>query len=438
MSQFRTRTIAYAAVAAAVTLATAGTAAADPVADFYNAKRITIIVGSGAGGGYDTYGRLVARHLGRQVPGSPGFIVKNMTGASSIIAANHVVNVAPKDGTTIGALQREIALVQIMGQKGPKFKAQELQWLGSLASEAGVCAVATRTGITSFEELFQREFVFGGTGPNITEFHPAMLNNLMAAKTKLIKGYPATPPIHLAIERKEVDGICQSWASFKEQANKMLKTGEIKPLVQMALKPEPEMQKRGIPMFFDFVNDRHLAAGQTVDDVKNYFRLVLASGVMGRPYMVAPGVPPARVKALRTAFVAMTRDAKFVAEATKQRRDVELVTGDEIQDIVKTMAATPKDKLAQLDEHLKFKGKVAQTSFKMARHTGKVSKVGGKGREITISYNGKPALAKVSGSSTKVRVDGKKAKRSDVKVGMTCTFVYPEAGMQAQEVLCKK
>lgn len=427
------------AVSAAVLLALgmAPAAKADAVADFFKGKRITIIVGSGAGGGYDVYGRLVSRHMGRHIPGNPAFIVKNMTGASSIVAANHVVNVAPKDGSTIGALQREIALVEVMGQKGPKFKAQELQWLGSLASEAGVCAVNVSTGIKSFEEIFQREFVFGGTGPNITEFHPAMFNNLMAAKTKLIKGYPSTPPIHLAIERKEVDGICQSWASFKEQANKMLKSGEIKPLVQMALKPEAEMQKMGIPMFFDFVTDKHLSPGQTVADVKSYFRLVLASGVMGRPYMVAPGVPAERTKALRAAFVAMVKDPKFVAEAKKQRRDVEFVSGEEIDEIVKTMAATPKDKLAQLDEHLKFKGKIAQTTFKMAKDTGKVTKVSGKGREVTIDVKGKPALAKLSNSGTKVRIGGKKAKRSDVKVGMTCTFVYPEAGMQAEAVTCK-
>lgn len=415
----------------------AGAAKADAVADFYKGKRVTIIVGSGAGGGYDVYARLASRHWNRHVPGAPAFLVKNMTGASSIVAANHVVNVAPKDGTTIGALQREIALVEIMGQQGPKFKSQELNWLGSMASEAGVCAIATRTGVKSFEEIFQRQFVFGGTGPNITEFYPAMLNNLMGAKNKLIKGYPSTPPIHLAIERKEVDGICQSWASFSEQASKMLKAGEIKALAQMSLKPEPAMQKLGVPMFMDFVNDKHLAPGQTLEDVKTYFRMILASGVMGRPYMVAPGVPADRVKALRASFVAMTKDPKFMAEAKKQRRDIELVTGEEIEDIIKSIAATPREKLVLLDEHLKFKGQVAQTSFKMARHTGKVTQIGNGAREITIDYNGKPALAKVSGSGTKIRIGGKKAARTDVKVGMTCTFVYPEAGMQAEEILCK-
>lgn len=429
--------IASTALAAGLAVSVTGAAKADAVADFFKGKRITIIVGSGAGGGYDVYARLAARHWGRLIPGNPGLLTKNMTGASSIVAANYVVNVAPKDGTTIMALQREIALVQMMGQSGPKFKSQDLHWLGSMASEAGVCAIATRTGIKSFNEIFERQFVFGGTGPNITEFHPAMLNNLMAAKNKLIKGYPSTPPIHLAIERGEVDGICQSWASFSEQSTKMLKTGEIKPLVQMAIRPDPEMQKRGIPMFADFVNEKHLSPGQTVADVQNYFRMILASGVMGRPYAYAPEVPADRVKAVRASFVAMTKDKTFMDEAKKQRRDVELVTGEEIADIIKSIAATSPEKLKLLDEHIKFKGQVAQTTFKMARHTGKVTKVEGKGREITIDYNGKPALAKISGSGTKITVGGKKAGRGDVKVGMTCTFVYPEAGMQAEEVLCK-
>ncbi len=429
--------LARAALGAALVAGAADAARADAVADFFKGKRITIIVGSGSGGGYDVYARLAARHWGKSIPGNPGFLTKNMTGASSIVAANYVVNVAPKDGTTVMALQREVALVEMMGQSGPKFKSKDLHWLGSLASEAGVCGIATRTGVKSFNEIFERQFVFGGTGPNITEFHPAMLNNLMGAKNKLIKGYPSTPPIHLAIERKEVDGICQSWASFSEQAGKMLKTGEIRPLVQMAIKPEPEMQKRGIPMFMDFVNDKHLAPGQTVDDVKTYFRMILASGVMGRPYAYAPEVPADRVKAVRAAFVAMTKDQKFIEEAKKQRRDIELVTGEEIAEIINSIAATPPEKLKLLDEHIKFKGQVAQTTFKMARHTGKVTAVAGGGREITIDYNGKPAMAKVSGSDTRIRVGDKKAARGDVKVGMTCTFVYPESGMQAEQVLCK-
>lgn len=419
----------------------AGAAAQDmnkEVAGFYKGKRLKLLIGSGPGGGYDTYARLLARHMPRHIPGNPQIQPQNMDGAGSVIVTNYIVNVAPKDGTVIGAVQREIALVQILGQPGPKFEAKDIQWLGSLASEAGVCAVAARAGVKSFADVFEREFVMGGTGPNVTEFNPALLNNLLGAKFKLIKGYPSTPPTHLAIQRGEVDGICQSWASFKEQAGNFLTDGKIKPLVQMSLKPDPEMDKLGVPMLSEFITAERVQPGFTVGDVETYFNLVLASGVMGRPYAVAPGVPQARVDALRAAFVATTQDPKFVEEAKKSRRDVELVRGEEIQAIVQKMAAPSKEKLAKLDDLMKFQGKTEQVKIEMVRHTGKVTETKRQGREIVIDHAGKKASASISGSQTKVTINGKKDKRSAVTVGMTCTFVYAGPGTQAEELVCKK
>lgn len=158
-----------------------------------------MIVGSGAGGGYDNYARQVARHLGRFIPGSPALVVQNMPGAGGVVAGNFVANVAPKDGTVITASQREVPLIELMGQPGPRFKTNQLQRLASLSSEADVCAVATRTGVATFEEMLKHPMTIGGTGPNITEFHPAMFNNLMGARFKLVKGYTTTQEIHMAI-----------------------------------------------------------------------------------------------------------------------------------------------------------------------------------------------------------------------------------------------
>ena len=178
--------------------------AADEVEDFYKGKQIKIIIGSGPGGGYDTYARLVGRHLGRHVPGNPSFIALNKNGAASIVATNYVMNVAPRDGSIIGGVQRTIALVQLTGRKGPKYKAADIEWLGSLAKEAGVCAVATHTGVKSFEDAFTRKFAMGGLGQNASEFWPALFNNLLGTQFRLIKGYPGTPQLHLAIQRKRV------------------------------------------------------------------------------------------------------------------------------------------------------------------------------------------------------------------------------------------
>ncbi len=411
--------------------------AADDVAQFYKGKRIKIIVGAGPGGGYDTYGRMLGRHIGRYIPGNPSIIVQDMNGAGSVVAANFIVNVAPKDGTVIGGLQREVALVQLLGQPGPKYKAKDFQWLGSLASEAGVCGVATRTGIKSFEDVFKRQFTMGSTGPNTTEFDPAMINALLGGQFKLIMGYPSTPPVHLAIERGEVDGVCQSWASFKEQSTQMLKEGKIKPIVQIAFTPDPELAKMGVPNLFDFITPAHVQPGYTTADVDNYFRIAHAGNVMGRPFAVVTGVPEARVEALRKAFVETTKDTKFLADAKKSRRDVELVTGKEIQDIIGKIAATAPEKLAKVNDLMKFHGKTEKAVVKLVRDSGKVVAVKKGGRGVTISSHGNKLKASISGSKTKVMVDGKKAKRSAIKVGMTCELNYYGSGTQAKEVTCK-
>lgn len=413
-------------------------ASADALADFYKGKRIQIIVGSGPGGGYDTYARLLTRHMGRHIPGNPGFLVKNMEGAGSIVATNFVANVAPKDGTVIAGIQRNAAMVEIMGQKGPQFKAGELNWLGSLANEAGACAIAKRTGIQSFDDVFKRVFVMGATGPNDTEINPALMNNTLGSKFKLIKGYPSTPPVHLAIARGEVDGICQSWASLSEQGAPGLKSGELIPIVQLSLKPVPELSAKGVPLIFDYIKEGNLAPGMTVDEVQNYFRLMMGVRVMGRPFAMAPGVPEDRVKAMRAAFVATAEDEKFKAEAAKQRRDVELVTGEEIQEIVAGMAKTPKDQLAKLDDLLKFKGVTETAKVELPTHTGKVTKVDGGGRTIAIDANGKEVSTGVSGSRTKVFIAGKADKRDSIMVGMTCTIELPmEGAKEATKVDCK-
>jgi tripartite-type tricarboxylate transporter receptor subunit TctC len=411
--------------------------AADSVAKFYKGKRIQMLIGSGPGGGYDTYARTVARHMGRYIPGKPQILAKNMDGAGSIVVTNYISNVAPKDGSIIAAVQREIALVQLLGQKGPKYKAQELNWLGSLSAEPGVCAIRTSTGIKTFGEVFERQFLIGGTGPNITEFHPALLNNLLGAKIKLIKGYPSTPPIHLAILRGEVDGICQSWSSFKEQSGRSLVDGKIIPLVQMHLKSSPEMTKRGIPMIWDYVTVKHVQPGHTVDDVKNYLSIVMSTGFMGRPYTVAAGVPADRVAALRSAFASMAKDEKFLADAKRQRREVSLVTGEEIQAIVAKAAATPADKLNQVNDLMKFKGVTAKAVLKLVSSTGKVTGTKRGGRSIAIKGTGGKLRAKVSGSKTKVTIDGKKAKRSKIAKGMTCTIVNYGSGTTATKIDCK-
>lgn len=416
-------------------IAVSSSADAQSVADFYQGKRIELIVGSGSGGGYDTYARMMARYMPRHIPGHPDIIVKNMDGAGSIIAANYVYNVAAQDGTVIGALQRNAPIVQIMGQDGPQFEALKFQWIGSFNNEVGIIAVAKRTGVTKFEDLFEKQVTFGSTGPNDTEFYPALLNNTIGTQIKLIKGYPSTPPVHLAIERGEVSGISQSWASFQEQSN-LYKRGEMALLAQVSLKPLPELAKMNVPLITEFIEKGKLQSGYTVEGVNTIYRLLLATKIMGRPYAMGPGVPADRVDAIRNAFDKTAQDERFLADARKQGREVSLVTGREIQEIVSKMAAAPKDLLANIEEVTKFRGLSETAKVDLTKRSGPVVSTANENREITIRHGGKDVSATVSGSRTKVVVDGKEAKRGAIKAGMNCTISYSAPGGEATEITC--
>lgn len=347
------RSVLACVLLACLALSAATPASSQSLAEFYKANRITILVGADAGGGYDAYGRLLARHLGRHIPGTPNIIVQNMPSVASINATNYLVNIAPRDGTMIAHVQRELAMVQIVGNPAAKFKAVELIWLGSLLSEPGVCGIATRTGIASFADVFRREFIMGSSGPAAVEHYPSMFNNLLGAKLRLVKGYKSMNDIGLAIERGEVAGMCQGWATFKQQHETALKAGAIRPLVQVALKPHPEMTALGVPMFTEFVTPERIAPGLTRQEVIDTFNFQLSSTIMGRPFVLAPGVPADRVAALVRAFEAVVKDSEFLADAAKSKRDIEFVSGKEIGDMINQIARLPRAKLEKMDEALK-------------------------------------------------------------------------------------
>lgn len=328
-------------------------ASAQTLEEFYKTNRVTILVGADAGGGYDAYGRLLARHIGRHIPGAPVVIVQNMPSVASINATNHLVNVAPRDGTMIAHVQRELAVTQIVGNPGAKFKAQDLIWLGSLLAEPGVCGIATRTGIKSFADVFEREFIMGSSGPAAVEHYPSMFNNLLGARLRIVKGYKSMNDIGLAIERGEVGGMCQGWATFKQQHENALKSGAFKPFVQVALKPDPEMTNLGVPMFTAFVTPERIAKGLTREDVIETFHFQLSSTLMGRPFIMAPGIPADRAAVMMKAFEATANDAEFLADAAKSKRDIEFVPGKELTDMINKIAAMPRAKLDKMDEALR-------------------------------------------------------------------------------------
>ena len=404
--------------------------AQDATADFYKRNNtIRMVVGSEPGGGYDAYARLLARHLPKHIPGNPNILVQNMPGAGGIVAANWLYNVAPKDGTAMAQTQRLVPFQQIMGEDGPKFETAKFNWLGSLASEVTVClSWKASTDIKTFDDLRKKELIVGGSGPNDTETVPAILNNVLGAKFKLISGYPSSTAITLAMERGEVHAVCSSWSSLKTR-NAHWFRGEPKVnfLVQASTQKHPELPN--VPLALDFA---------TNPEDKNLLEFNDARLAVGRPFMLPPGVPPERVKALRTAFNNMVKDKDFLADAEKEKRELDIVSGDEMQALFERLARTPKPLIERLADSTKYKGPVVQAKAEDAKTEGSISAVEDGGRKIVFKLkDGKTFTAGVSGSRTKVKIAGKDGGRDDLKVGLNCTFAAPAEGQEATEIACK-
>jgi tripartite-type tricarboxylate transporter receptor subunit TctC len=419
------KTSLVAAVAAACMFA--GSASADPIADFYKGKRVKIIVGASSGGGYGTYARMVAAHLGKYIPGNPRIIAQFMQGAASIRAANYVYNVAPQDGTVLGAVQRAIPFLPLYGKKGPKYDAQKFHYIGSINNEVSICVSWHTTGVKTIQDAMKKELIIGGAGANDTENFPSALNNILGTKFKIISGYTGVG-INLAMERGEVFGRCGwSWTSFKNQKSQWLRDKKVNILIQLSLRKLPEIGN--VPLVTELAKNK---------EDRQIFELVFAPQVMGRPYLMGPGVPAARVKAMRAAFARTTQNPDLVKKLNKGSMDVALVGGAEIQKIVANAYKTPKSIVDRARDSMVYKGKRIKAKIRMVKDTGTITKIIKGGRKLEMKLaNGKTVKTSVSGRRTKVTIGGKKAKRKKIKIGMTCTFNYPGSGQRSKSIDCK-
>jgi tripartite-type tricarboxylate transporter receptor subunit TctC len=308
-------------------------AAADPVRDFYSGKQITIIVGAGAGGGYDLQARLTARHLGKHIPGNPTLIVQNMPGAGSLQAANYIANSAPADGTTIALLQRGMLLIKLINPSGVRFEIDKLNWLGSLNSEVGVVLSWHTTDVRTTKDLFEKELIVGGIVGVDPETTPRLLNALIGTRFKIVNGYNTTAQIALAIERNEVHGIADwSWSSVKAVRPDWLRDGKATVLMQVGLHKDPELPD--VPSALDYVKD---AADRKVMEL-NFTQKTAA-----RPLAAPPGVPADRVAALRSAFAALASDAEFLADAERSKLEIAPVPAEAVDKVVALIASAPPD-----------------------------------------------------------------------------------------------
>jgi len=310
-------------------------------ADFYKGKQVDLYIGYSVGGGYDIYARILARHLGKHLPGKPVVVPKNMEGAGSLRLANWLYQAAPRNGTAFGTIGRGIAFDPLLGGQGAQFKATDFGWIGSANDEVSVCVAWAKSGVTRFEELYSRELIVGGTGATAdTDLFPRVMNGVLGTRFRLVSGYPGGNDITLAMERGEVDGRCGwSWSSIKTNHPAWVKDGTLKLLVQLSLAKHADLPD--VPLVMDLVR---------TEEQKAVLRLVFARQVMGRPFLAPPGVPKERLALLRKAFMQTLQDEAFLAEARKLNLEITPVSGEAVQDLVAEMYRTPPEILAKVLE----------------------------------------------------------------------------------------
>lgn len=303
-------------------------------ADFYKDRSVDVYIGYSSGGGYDVYARILARHMGKHMPGNPTLVPKNMPGAGSLTLANWLYNVGPKDGTAFGIIGRGTAFDPLLGNTKARFDAARFNWIGSMNDEVSVCVSWRTSGVTTLEQTMQKELVVGGTGPAAdTDQFPKVLNATLGTKFKIVTGYPGGNDINLAMERGEVQGRCGwSWSSVIATHRTWYDEKQINVFLQLALGKHPDLPN--VPLVTDFAK---------TEEQKSIFQLVFARQVMGRPFLAPPGVPPDRVEVLRRAFMATMKDKDFLAEADKAKLEITPVAGEAVQDLVAEVNRTPKD-----------------------------------------------------------------------------------------------
>jgi len=341
--------------AAVAVLALTGVAKAENLAGFYKGKNITIVVGTPAGGGYDIYARLLARHLSKHIPGNPAIIIQNKPGAGSVIAANYVYEVAPQDGTVILAPTRTAAFAQLLGQDGPRYLATKFNWLGSLNNEVGVMAVSNTVPVKTVEDARRIPVIFGSASPGGDgDIYPALMNHTLDTKFKIVRGYEGSAGVDLAMTRGEVQGQSDSYSAMTKHFPDWRK--KINVLVQLSLSKHADLPD--IPLIFDYLKPQYLKPGMSVETANTLWRIMLVQKAMGRPFAVGPNVPPERVKALRDAFAAVLKDPEFIAEAEKTKNEINPVDGDGIQQMLEKIAAAPASDIAKLNAAITYEDEV--------------------------------------------------------------------------------
>ena len=316
-------------------------------ADFYRGKQIRIVIGSGPGGTYDIYSRLLSKHMGRFIPGHPAMLVQSRAGAGGLIAANTIYNTEPRDGTVIGSFGETFPLRQAMGAPSIQFDAAKYQWIGSAINTAIACVARSDSAVASFQDIVDgKPFTVGTMAPGSTIYDtPAVINAAYNLQMKLVRGFEGVANIVNAAEAKEVDGYCASWLAMLTTGRhlQLFDAGVLKPILIMGDRVPDHPRLKNVPAAEALAKN---------DEAKQLLRAMHAPSQITNPYVVHPNVPGERVAALRRAFTATFTDAEFIVDAKKSRIEFSPSSGEQVTQVVRSIMNTPPAVLAKMKKIL--------------------------------------------------------------------------------------
>jgi tripartite-type tricarboxylate transporter receptor subunit TctC len=305
--------------------------------DFYRGKTVTLITSTGVGGTYDVVARLVARYMPRYIPGNPTIIVQNMPGGGNVIATNYMFNVAPKDGTAIATIHSAMPLQQVLDAGGVRYDADRFNWLGSTGPQNEVILVWHTAGIKTIEQATEREVILGGTGTGAgIVILPTVMNNLLGTKFKIVTGYRSSEDVNLGMERGEVQARAFGLGSIASQHPDWLTEHKVTFLAQSGAKRDRLLPD--VPLLTELAKN---------DEQRRIFRLIASAPALGQPFVAPPDLPADRLALLRNAFAATLKDEAFLADAAKIRFDIDLMSADDVAEIVRETTHAPPDIVAK-------------------------------------------------------------------------------------------
>ncbi|HWG05225.1 MAG TPA: tripartite tricarboxylate transporter substrate-binding protein [Beijerinckiaceae bacterium] len=328
-------------------------ARADDASDFYKGKNIDLILSAGAGGGYAQYAFAFAPYFTAHIPGNPKIVIQNMTGGGGIRAMNFLQSVAPKDGTTLGLVHSSVPFAPLYGIQGAQFDPRQMQWIGSINKTSAMCVSWAASGVKDWQDLLDGKYIVGGTGAGSQmETMPAMLNKLFGTKIKVISGYVGGSDVYLAMERGEVNGRCGGlYSSIVSTRPDWFPQHKINVPIVVGMERNPRFPDT--PAVAEFAKD---------DRTRQILQLTLAPLEMDRPILAPPGVPADRVAALRKAFHEAMIDPAFIAEAKKEKLEIDEVSGERLKQVLDEAFALPADVVEAANEAMNLTGSTSSKS----------------------------------------------------------------------------